>query len=133
MHERRQDPRTSKPFSLRNLLKTRAERQGLLIAVVGTQDGFVMASSRDAGDKQGPRVVAHASSELFGREGEPFFMRLSRGPEHVGFLATRVEVGGASALVAALVPSDRLFSLEELAVSVKRILLEPAPGQVAAA
>ncbi len=133
MHERRQDPRTSKPFSLRNLLKMRAERQGLLLAVVGTQDGFVMASSRGLEDNQGARVVAHASTELFGREARPFFMRLSRAPDHVGLLATRVEVGGAAALVAALVPSDRFFSLEELVSSVKRILQEPAPEQVAAA
>lgn len=132
MHERRRDPRTSKPYSLMNLLKTRAERDGLLLAVVGTPDGWVMASSRDRADKQGARLAAHASAELFGGAGREVFVLAPDARPEMRLLGMRIEVDGRPAFVAVIVGSARSFSLDELAGCVKRILGEPAQEKVAA-
>ncbi len=126
MHERRRDPRTSKPYSLENLLKIRAESAGLLLAVVGTREGFVMASSRDKADKQGARLAAHAADALFGRDGRAAFSIAPPSWPDVRLLGLRLDCEGREAFVAALVPASRAFSLEELGASVKRILHEPA-------
>jgi hypothetical protein len=133
MHERRRDPRTSKPYSLRNLLRTRAESEGFLLAVVATHEGHVMASSRDMTDDQGARIAAHASKELFGGGGCPSFTRASSAWPSVRLLALRIEVDGQPALVAVLVPTEAVSSLQELATAVQRILREPAREDALAA
>jgi hypothetical protein len=120
MHERRRDPRNSKPYSLENLLRLRAEQGGLMLAVVGTADGFVMASSRGRLDKQGARLAAHVSSELRTR-GATFNLEPPSWP-HVRLLGMKIEVEGRPAFLAALVPAAGSFNLEELATGVKRIL-----------
>lgn len=126
MHERRRDPRTSKPFSLQNLLRLRAESDGLLLAVVGTPDGFVMGSSRDGADRQAARLVAHASAELFRGAGRTDIARGAPSWPGVRLLGRRIEVEGSAAFVAAIARSEGSFTLDELAQAVMRILNEPA-------
>jgi hypothetical protein len=126
MHERRRDPRTSKPYSLQNLLKLRAESGAFMLAVVGTADGFIMASSRDRADKQGARLAAHASTELFRGKSHESFSRTAANWPDVRCLGLKLEIGGRDAFIAALVPSNKPFCLEELATCVRRILTEPA-------
>lgn len=59
MSERRQDPRTDPQFSLRNLLRIRAERERLDIAVVSTVEGLLMAGSHEGRAAQ--RIAAEAA------------------------------------------------------------------------
>src|SRR5437870_1390256 len=103
MPERRCDPRTSKPFSLQNLLRMRVESEGALLAVVATPDGYVMASSRDRGDKQGARLAAHASAELFGGAGRSELALAAPSSPGVRLIGRRIEADGRPAFVAALV------------------------------
>ena len=122
--DRRTDPRTSKPHSLHNFLRTRTHRDGLILAVVGTRDGFVMGSSRDRLDRQAERLAAHASVELFGRDGRPWLVRETPAQPEVRLLAMRIEAPQGPAFIAALVPRTTAFSLDELASCAKRILKE---------
>ncbi len=126
MHERRRDPRTSKPFSLQNLLRLRAQTDGILLAVVGTPDGLLMGSSRDGSDRQATRLVAHASSELFRGSGRSTFALEAPNMPGLRLLGTRLQADGRTAFVAAIVRADRPFSLDDLGACVARILNEPA-------
>src|SRR5437870_4683061 len=63
--DRRKDPRTSRTFSLGNLLRMRAERLSWEVALVGTRDGFLLASSRGAQDRFAHQTAAHVSAQLF--------------------------------------------------------------------
>lgn len=62
MSERRLDPRTDTAFSLRNLLRVRAVRYGLALAVLSTAEGVLMAGSAE--DRAAERVAAHVATEL---------------------------------------------------------------------
>lgn len=59
MSERRLDPRTDPQYSLRNLLRIRAEREGLEIAVISTAEGLLMAGSHEGRAAQ--RIAAEAA------------------------------------------------------------------------
>lgn len=59
MTERRMDPRTDPQFSLRNLLRIRAQRQRLDLAVVSTEDGILMAGNQEG--RAAERVAAEAA------------------------------------------------------------------------
>jgi len=131
--ERRRDPRTSKPFSLKNLLATRAERDGLVLAVVGTGSGFLMASSRPGPDKQAARIAAHVSAELFKGTGTAHLTRSAPSWPDMRLLAVRIDAGCEPAFVAALVSAHQSFSLDALAECVTRILCEPLRAVGAAA
>ena len=123
MFERRLDPRTSKPFSLSNLLRTRAESERWRLAVVGDDTGFIMGSSRDVGDRQAARVAAHASTDLAQREQ---FVREARTQPGVKLVSVRIDVNARGITISVLVdPGSRSCDLAELAACVKRILLEP--------
>lgn len=67
--DRRKDPRTSRTFSLGNLLRTRAERLSWEVALVGTRDGFLLASSRGHQDRFAHQAAAHVSAQLFAAGG----------------------------------------------------------------
>jgi hypothetical protein len=100
--ERRFDPRTDPTFSLRNLLRTRADRLGV-VAALGTDQGVVMASSHPGRPVE--EALAHASHGS------------ARGP------VRRVVVEGRVALLAAIgAPDERAF--DELAERVGAILRE---------
>lgn len=58
--ERRQDPRTDASFSLTNLLRVRARRHAFDLAVVSTDEGVLMATSRAGNVAE--RAAAHASA-----------------------------------------------------------------------
>jgi hypothetical protein len=133
MDERRRDPRTNKVFSLKNLLRMRAESEGLLLAVVGTPEGYIMGSSREATDRQAARVAAHVSSELFGASRKPWLSLSGARTPEMRLLATRFEVDGRPAFLAALVETARPFSLDGLAACVQRILNEKASKEMVAA
>ena len=113
-------------YEVDDLLISRAERAGLLLVVVGTPDGYVMASSRDRADRQGARLAAHASAELFRGPGRAQFALSAPSWPGVRLLGMKIEAEGRPAFIAAIVPVDRAFSLEELARCVTRILNEPA-------
>ena len=130
MHDRRRDPRTSKPFSLANLLRTRAETEGLLLAVLATTEGFVMASSRDANDSQTHRIAAHVSQKL--ASGRTWISVEAPSWPAMKLLALRFEADGRPAFVAVLVAGTSGFDLEALASCARRILAEPAQGRLAA-
>lgn len=59
MTERRIDPRTDPQFSLRNLLRIRAQRQHLDLAIVSTEDGILMAGNHEG--RAAERVAAEAA------------------------------------------------------------------------
>lgn len=98
--ERRCDPRTDPTFSLHNLLRTRAERLGIVTAL-GTDQGVVMASSHPG--RQVEEALAQGS--------------LGRAP------VRRVVVGGRVALLAAIGAADER-AVDELAERVGAILRE---------
>lgn len=132
MHERRRDPRTSKPFSLSNLLRTRAEREGWMLAVVGDDSGMLMGSSRPQGDRQSERIAAHVSAELFPGKRDQI-LRVAPTWPGVRLVATRLDVGPKSVSVSIMVDqSSRSSDLDELMTSVRRILTEP-PSRLEAA
>lgn len=132
MDERRRDPRDSKPFSLENLLRTRAQREGWMLAVVGDDSGMIMGSSRDKGDRQAERVAAHVSAEL--RPGKRDDMtRVAPTWPGVRLVATRLDVGAKSVSVSIMLDAgSRSSDLAELATCVKRILCEAPAGAAAA-
>ena len=66
MTERRMDPRTNPQYSLRNLLRIRAERQRLDLAVVFTEDGILMAGNQEG--RAAERVAAEAALMVRGEE-----------------------------------------------------------------
>jgi hypothetical protein len=124
MMERRRDPRTSKPYSLANLLRTRAVREGWLIAVVGDASGLIMGSSRDPEDRQSERIAAHVSDLC--RGGRTELVREARSSPGVRLLATRIDAGGGPVTVTILVDERaRSSDVAALAACVNRILREP--------
>jgi hypothetical protein len=124
MDERRRDPRTSKPYSLSNLLRTRAEREGWMLAVVGDASGLIMGSSRERSDRQAARVAAHVSNEL--RAGDEL-VRAARSWPGVRLVATRRRIGDETITVSILFDERaRSHDVTSLATCVSRILSEPA-------
>ncbi len=94
MLDRRRDPRTDPHASLRNLLRVRAERHGLGLAVISTADGVLVAGSRE--DRPARRAAAHAADEV--RRGASF-VREAPGARLRG---VRVDYAGGPLVIAVL-------------------------------
>jgi hypothetical protein len=134
--ERRVDPRTNRVFSLGNLLKTRAERQSWDVAIVGTRDGFLLASSRGNEDRFAHRAAAHVSAHLYAGSGPPgkgtsrFVFEPAKRPE-VRLVGERVTICGQPVFLAVVGKSGELdeTAIEDALRAVQRILSEPSdPG-----
>jgi hypothetical protein len=129
--ERRKDPRTSRTFSLGNLLRTRAESLSWEVAIVGTRDGLLLASSRGAQDRFAQRAAAHVSARLFAgepaRSDGPFDWAPPLKPE-VKLAGERFTVRGQPVFLAVVARGDgpARGHLDEAARAVERILNEPA-------
>ena len=129
MIERRQDPRTDTRFSLHNLLRVRALRHRLSLAVLGTPEGMLMAGSRE--DRPAQRAVAHAALALV-NGGERFERLGKRTAAMVQGLRFDAGAGGTLCL-AVLAQSGRVAEglLEELASRIQAILREGHQRQAA--
>lgn len=122
MTERRMDPRTDPQFSLRNLLRIRATRQDLDLAVVSTDDGILMAGNQEGRAAQ--RIAAEAA----------LMVRSEGHAERQGkrsaatMKALRFDSRGRSLCLAVLrtqASAERdTRSLDEMATAVLRILTE---------
>ncbi|MBL4849319.1 MAG: hypothetical protein JKY65_27650 [Planctomycetes bacterium] len=122
MTERRMDPRTDPQFSLRNLLRIRALRQRLDLAVVSTEDGIVMAGNQEGRAAQ--RIAAEAALLVRGQE------RIERSSRRSGatMKAVRFSSRGRSLCLSVLktqASAERdTQNLNEIAAAVLRILSE---------
>ena len=122
MTERRMDPRTDPQFSLRNLLRLRALRQSLDLAVVSTEDGIVMAGNHEGRAAQ--RIAAEATLLIRGQD------QIERSAPRTGatMKAVRFDSRGRSLCLSVLrsqASAERdTQSLDEIAAAVLRILSE---------
>lgn len=114
--ERRQDPRTDVAFSLTNLLRVRARRHAFDLAVLSTDEGVLMATSRDGNIAE--RAAAHASAlgptSRWGEDGARTLV------------GRRLDVDGRPVLLAVVRRDERAEdpALDDLADRVRAILQE---------
>jgi hypothetical protein len=136
--ERRRDPRTDRGFSLLNLLRTRAEREGWHVVVVGTCDGHLLASSRGDEDRFAQRAAAHVSRAVFARPAPSpfdggFVVATPRRPD-ARLVGRALTVRGQTVFVAVVTERGEPdgVAVGDVASGVERILLEPARALVGA-
>jgi len=122
MTERRMDPRTDPQYSLRNLLRIRAQRQQLELAIVSTEDGILMAGNQEG--RAAERVAAEAALMVRGE------IRAERSGKRSAatMKALRFASRGRSLCLAVLrtqaVAERDTRSLNEMADAILRILSE---------